>query len=75
MVHDLPKIGSVWRIGGNGWWRIKPNVRIKTKDLIVVTNVDKEFVYVDVLRREHKIGSQQIRHSFFKEDFLPEQEN
>lgn len=66
------KPGEKYRIGGNGWWKIPPKVSIRVTDLIVVTDVDEEYVYIDVLRRDHKIGSQKILHTFFKEDFIQE---
>lgn len=70
----VAKLGERYRIGGNGWWKLPPNISIRITDVIVVADVDDEFVHIHVLRRDHKIGSQKIRHCFFKEDFVKEEE-
>lgn len=66
------KLGSMHRIGDDGWWHVAESVPILVTDQIRVIDLDEAYVFVDVLRDGTSLGTKKIHHRFFDVDFEPD---
>lgn len=63
------RLGSNYKIGGDGWWHLTEGVPILETDAIKVIDITADFVVIEVSRNNSILGHKPINHSFFSEDF------
>lgn len=63
------KLGSSYKIGGDGWWHLTEGVPILVTDAIKVIDITADFIVIEVSRNSSILGHKPINHCFFSEDF------
>ena len=63
------KLGSSYKIGGDGWWHLTEGVPILESDSIKVVDISSEFATIEVCRSGVVLGHKPINHCFFIQDF------
>lgn len=63
------RLGSNYKIGGDGWWHLTEGVPILETDVIRVIDITADFTVIEVSRDNAVLGHKPINHCFFHEDF------